>query len=142
MFFCTWEGWGVDAPEGAVANEGTCLLSSIHARLLKISTEIKCLYGQESSDRDGVDVDVVEGIGRFLVCRADVLERLALVADLPTVRDVAMERLPDELVNEEVVEVARFNFNAHRAEGCARVGEAVVHHLEGEGDGGGGCSEA
>ena len=35
-------------------------------------------------------------------------------------------------VGVEVVEVARFNFNAHRAEGCAGVGKAVVHHLEGK----------
>jgi len=49
------------------------------------------------------------------------------VADLPAVGDVAIERLPNEVVDEEVVEVARFNFNAH----CAEV-SAVVHHLEGE----------
>ena len=35
-------------------------------------------------------------------------------------------------VGVEVVEVARFNFNAHRAEGCAGVMETVVHYLEGE----------
>jgi len=62
--------------------------------------------GRESSYCARVNVNVVEGVGRLLVGRADVLECLTLVADLPAVGDVAIERLPDELVDEEVVEVA------------------------------------
>lgn len=65
-----------------------------------------------------------------MVVRANVLECLALVADLPTVRNVADERLPYELVDEKVVEVAWFNLNADRAEGCAVVVSLIFREIE------------